>query len=246
MVGGKHSTVVAFDKLTGRKIWRSSNAQQPGYCAPVIYKLGGKYQLVVWDSDQPRGLTPETGKPYWEVDVKPTFAMSIGVPQHEGNKLFVMSYSRVSVMVEVSENGNSAEVIWRGDTTRGIGGVLNTAIIRDGHVYGCGQDGQYMCVKLEDGKRKWSTFAETGYRPASWANVFTVQNGEHYWLFNDLGDVMIAKMDPKGFQMISKTHLIEPTHRVGGRMVVCSHPASTNACVFIRNDKEIRCYDVAR
>ncbi|HIA71009.1 TPA: pyrrolo-quinoline quinone [Candidatus Poribacteria bacterium] len=247
MVGGKHSTVVAFDKLTGQEIWRSGNARQPGYCAPVIYTLGGERQLIVWDSDQLRGLNPETGRAYWEVDVKPTFAMSIGVPQHEGNRLFVMGYSHVSAMIEVAENGNSAEVIWRGDTTRGIGGVFNTAVIRDGHVYGCGQNGRYICIRLEDGKRRWSTFEpSTGYRPSSWANVFTVQNGENYWLFNDLGDVVIAKMNPQGFQMISKTHLIEPTHRVGNRMVVWSHPALANACVFIRNDKEIRCYNVAQ
>ena len=99
MVGGGNSTVVAFDKLTGKEIWRSGNARQPGYCAPVIYTLGGKRQLIVWDSDQLRGLNPETGKPYWEVDIKPTFSMSIGIPQHEGNRLFVMSFSHVSAMV---------------------------------------------------------------------------------------------------------------------------------------------------
>ena len=246
MVGGKGATVVAFNKLTGKEIWRNGDAPQPGYCAPMIYQLGGKRQLVVWDSDQLRGLNPETGVDYWQVGIKPAFSMSIGAPQQEGNRLFVMGYSRVSAMVQVAVDGNSATVIWRGDTKRGVGGVFNTAVIRDGHIYAGGQGGRYMCVRLEDGEQQWSTFEpSTGDRPASWANVFTVPNGDRYWLFNDLGEVTIAEMSPKEFHSISKTQLIEPTHRIGRRTVVWSHPALANRHIFIRNDKEILCYNVA-
>ena len=246
MVGGKGATVVAFNKLTGKEIWRNGDAPQPGYCAPMIYQLGGKRQLVVWDSDHLRGLNPETGVAYWQVGIKPAFSMSIGAPQQEGNRLFVMGYSRVSAMVQVAADGNSATVIWRGDTKRGVGGVFNTAVIRDGHIYAGGQGGRYMCVRLEDGEQQWSTFEpSTGGRPASWANVFTVPNGDRYWLFNDLGEVTIAEMSPKGFHSISKTQLIEPTHRIGRRTVVWSHPALANRHIFIRNDKEILCYNVA-
>jgi len=246
MVGGKGATVVAFNKLTGKEIWRNGDAPQPGYCAPMIYQLGGKRQLVVWDSDHLRGLNPETGVAYWQVGIKPAFSMSIGAPQQEGNRLFVMGYSRVSAMVQVAADGNSATVIWRGDTKRGVGGVFNTAVIRDGHIYAGGQGGRYMCVRLEDGEQQWSTFEpSTGDRPASWANVFTVPNGDRYWLFNDLGEVTIAEMSPKEFHSISKTQLIEPTHRIGRRTVVWSHPALANRHIFIRNDKEILCYNVA-
>ena len=246
MVGGKGATVVAFNKLTGKEIWRNGDAPQPGYCAPMIYQLGGKRQLVVWDSDYLRGLNPETGAAYWQVGIKPAFSMSIGAPQQEGNRLFVMGYSRVSAMVQVAADGNSATVIWRGDTKRGVGGVFNTAVIRDGHIYAGGQGGRYMCVRLEDGEQQWSTFEpSTGDRPASWANVFTVPNGDRYWLFNDLGEVTIAEMSPKEFHSISKTQLIEPTHRIGRRTVVWSHPALANRHIFIRNDKEILCYNVA-
>ena len=246
MVGGKGTTVVAFNKLTSKEIWRNGDAPQPGYCAPMIYQLGGKRQLVVWDSDHLRGLNPKTGATYWQVEIKPAFSMSIGAPQQEGNRLFVMGYSRVSAMVQVAVDGNSATVTWRGDTKRGVGGVFNTAVIRDGHIYAGGQGGRYMCVRLEDGERQWSTFEpSTGDRPASWANVFTVPNSGLYWLFNDLGEVMIAEMSPQEFRAISKTQLIEPTHHVGNRTVVWSHPALANRRIFIRNDNEILCYNVS-
>ena len=59
-----------------------------------------------------------------------------------------------------------------------------------------------MCVELETGERKWETFEfSTGSRPANWANVFTVPNGNRFWLFNTLG--FNCKNVPKGFELIS-------------------------------------------
>jgi len=246
MVGGDDTTVVALDKLSGQEIWRSGSTKQPGYCAPVIYQLGGKRQLVVWDSHYLRGLNPESGQAYWQIKIKPTFAMSIGIPQQVGNRLFVMAYSKVSALIEVAKDGNSAEIVWRGDAKRGIGGVFNSAVILDGHVYACGQSGSYTCVELVSGRRLWETFEpSTGGRPANWANVFTVRSDELFWLFNDSGEVMIADMSPQGFRLISKTKLIEPTHRIGRRTVVWSHPALANRHIFIRNDQKIACYNVS-
>ena len=103
-----------------------------------------------------------------------------------------------------------------------------------------------MCVELETGERIWETFEfSTVSRPANWANVFTVPNGNRFWLFNDIGEAIIAKMSPKGFELISQTKLIEPTHQIGRRTVIWSHPALADQHIFVRNDREILCYDVS-
>ena len=39
IVGGEGTTCVAFDKMTGRELWRALSAGQPGYCPPVV-KIG--------------------------------------------------------------------------------------------------------------------------------------------------------------------------------------------------------------
>lgn len=46
-VGGKDSTVVAFDKKTGEEKWRALSAQKPGYGTPVIEVINGLRQLIV-------------------------------------------------------------------------------------------------------------------------------------------------------------------------------------------------------
>jgi hypothetical protein len=214
----------------------------------VIYAIGGEYQLIVWHSDAVNGLDPEPGEVFWSVPFQAQFAMAIGAPQLEGRALFLMSYSRKSAMIRVAEDNRSTAVMWEGDTRRGIGGVLNTAIVCDGHIYACGHNGRYYCVKLENGERLWSTFELSARgRPVPWANVFTVRHKDRYFHANDVGDLIIARMSPAGFEELSRAHdLIEPTHEVAGRKLVWAHPAFANRSIYLRNDKEIRCFSLAQ
>ena len=246
VVGGQGSTCVAFDKMTGKELWRALSSTQPGYCPPVIHTIGGRRQLLIWHGDAVESLDPETGKVFWSIKIKPTFGMSVGQPVVEGRRVFLMSYNRVSACIELGQDGGSAKLAWRGNSRRGIGGVFNTALIKDGHIYACGQSGRYLCARLSDGEQLWSTFAPAvGKRPASWANVFTIRQGGRFFLANDLGELIIARRSPRGYEELSRTRLIEPTHKVGGRVLVWSHPAFANRSIYLRNDRELLCYSLA-
>src|SRR5205085_6504680 len=48
LVGGDGTTAVAFDKDTGKELWRALSSSDPGYSPPVLHEAGGKRQLVVW------------------------------------------------------------------------------------------------------------------------------------------------------------------------------------------------------
>lgn len=247
LVGGKDATVVAFDKRSGKEIWRAMNAKQPGYCPPVISTIHDQRQLLIWDSENLSGLAPTTGKVHWSVNFPPTYSMSIGAPQVQGDSIFIMAFNRRSAMVKVAADNQSATIAWQGNATQGIGGVLNTAIIEDGYIYACGGSGRYICASLETGKRQWQTFEpSTGKRPAPWANVFTIKHEDRFFHANDLGDLIIARMDPDGYEEVSRAHLIEPTHDVSGRTLVWSHPSFANRNVYLRNDREIRSYSLAK
>ena len=66
-----------------------------------------------------------------------------------------------------------------------------------------------------------------------------------FFLANEKGDLIIARLSPKGYEEISRAHLIEATDPMAGRDVVWSHPAFANKRVYMRNDKEIICVDLA-
>ncbi|HTD87767.1 MAG TPA: pyrrolo-quinoline quinone, partial [Candidatus Binatia bacterium] len=78
-----------------------------------------------------------------------------------------------------------------------------------------------------------------------WANAFLIKNGDRFFLPNEKGDLIIARLTPEGYQEISRAHLLEPTNTAAGRDVVWSHPAFANRSVYARNDKELICASLA-
>ena len=125
--------------------------------------------------------------------------------------------------------------------------MFATPSLQDGLLYGCGQDGYYTCARLLDGEVLWRTLEPLqSKRRLDWGNVFTVKHEDRFFLATDLGDLIIAKLDAEGYHEISRAKLIEPTHSIAGRTVVWSHPAFANRSVYLRNDREILCYSLAR
>ena len=71
-----------------------------------------------------------------------------------------------------------------------------------------------------------------------------VQNGETTWMFNEVGDLIIARLTPQGYEEVSRAKLIEPTTdqlNRRGRGVCWAHPAFANRHVFARNDRQLVC-----
>ena len=249
IVGGEQSGCIAFDKLTGDELWRSLTATEPGYSAPVIRNLHGHRQLLIWDSDAVHGLNPSNGEVFWSVSFPSTYAMSVATPQVLDDSIFVMCFNGKSCLIQVDPDGRNAEIKWQGDRRTSIDGVHNTPQLLDGYAYGCGNGGRYICARLSDGKRMWDTFQPVGAkRPIPWGNVFTVRLTAYrnrYLLINDHGEVISAKMDPSGYTELARAKLIEPTHQVAGRNLVWSHPAFANGRIYLRNDQELRCYELS-
>ena len=259
LVGGEGAVVVAFDRNTGEEKWRqlTMESEQVGYCPPMIYTAAGVRQLVVWTPEAVNGLEPESGKVYWSQPFKLTSNLSIPTPRLDGDRLFVTSFYNGAMLLRLTaEDGKpSAKVLWQGkgrgetpERTDTLHSIICTPYIRDGYVYGVCSYGQLRCLKEEDGSRVWEDLRPTGdvKQPTErWANAFLTPQGDRWFLFNEKGDLIIARLTPKGYDEIDRAHLLEPSNKAMGRSVVWSHPAYANRSVYVRNDKEVVCYSLA-
>jgi len=250
LAGGEGTTVVAFDKDTGKELWRALSAKEPGYSSPMIYDTGGKRQLILWHPESANSLDPETGKVYWTEPFKSRSGMSIATPRKLDNKLFFTAFYSGSLMLRLDRDKPAETSMWHTekqsekDTTH-LNAVMCTPFLEDGYIYGVCSYGQLRCLKAETGERVWETFkATTSGEPVRWANAFIVKNGNRFFLFNEQGDLIIAKLSPRGYEEISRAHLLEPTNTAAGRSVLWSHPALANRRIYARNDKEIICADL--
>lgn len=246
MVGGDHATAVAFDKDSGKELWKWGDARALGYSSPVIIEAGGKRQALIWDADNLSSLDPETGSQYWSVNAKSQFDMSIMVPKKHGDFLYVAAINRVSLMLKLDSDKPGVSEVWRGTTKTGLSPVMMTPILDGDCIYGADQDGTLMAADVKTGKRLWATEAPiTGKKKYQNGTTFMVKNGDRFFLFSENGNLVIAKLSPKGYEEISNVHLLQPTNVSFGRDVVWSHPAFANRCMYARNDKEIVCVSLA-
>jgi len=249
LVGGEGSVAVAFDKHSGKELWRALTAKEPGYAPPMIYTYNGRKQLIVWHPEAVNGLDPETGKVLWSYPWEIRAGMSIPTPRQVGDRLFLTCFYNGSLMLRIAEG--TPEVLWKSPKasekdTLMLHSVMSTPVVDQTHLYGCCSYGQFRCLNTATGERVWETFEPITGRSERWGNAFIIAQGGRYFLFNELGDLIIARLTAEKYEEICRTHLIEPDNHDAHRPVVWSHPAFANRSVYARNDGEIVCVSLEK
>jgi outer membrane protein assembly factor BamB len=245
IVGGEGTHAVAFDKNTGEQKWAALTAPEQGYSPPTIIEAGGVRQLVLLAPNAVASVDPATGKEYWSVPYTATNGSIIMSPVVDGDLLYVGGYSNQSLLLKLAEDKPAAEVVWANKGQQAISPINVQPYTEDGILYGFDQKGTLRAVELAAGKRLWETSEPVSERPANSGTAFIVRHGDVRWMFNDSGDLVIAKITPEGFEELDRAHVIEPTNDAFGRDVVWCAPAFANKRAYIRNDEECICVDLA-
>ena len=249
LVGGEpNAKVMALNKLTGAEIWRAlSSDWEPGYNQPIIIEAARTRQLIVWHPRAISSLDPATGRAYWEIPYEVDLGMTVATPVQSGSFLLVSSFYNSARMLKLDESSPAATLLWRGDN-ESIAALITTPVVDGRYIYGMSQ-GELDAWELETGRRVWRSRALITQRTA-FSTAFIVRNGDRYFINTELGDLVIARLSPAGYEEISRTHLIEPTHPNARRQdlgpVHWSHPAYANKHIVVRNDKEILSVSLAR
>jgi len=255
LVGGQpDALVVAFDKMTGKEVWRAiSTDGDPGVAQPIIITAGGVRQLIAWYPGAVASLDPVTGKKYWEQPYKVGGSMTVAIPQQQGSLLFFTTFYDGPLMLQLDDKKPGASVLWKGKSdseiqTDGLHAVITTPAIIGDHIYGICSYGQFRCLLSRSGERVWESQAVTKER-ARWASGVMVRNGDRLFINNDRGELVIVKPSPNGYQEVSRTHLIKPTSEPQNRRelvyVNWMYPAYANKHIYARNDEEIICASLA-
>ncbi|MEZ6059004.1 MAG: PQQ-binding-like beta-propeller repeat protein [Planctomycetaceae bacterium] len=244
LAGGEGSHIVAFNKRTGKEVWRSTTAPEQGYSPPTIINYAGARQLILLRPDAVSSINPDTGKEYWSVPYKATNGSIIMSPVLAGEHLYVAGYSDVSLLLKLNADKPGATEVWRGKKDV-ICPVNVQPILADNVLYGFDQKGVMRAVDLPSGDLLWETTDVIGKRPAGSETAFIVRHEDHFWIFNELGDLIIAKLSPDGYEEVDRANVIQPSNVAFGRDVVWSMPAFANQHAYIRNDNEIICVDLA-
>ena len=250
-IGGEGACLAAFDKKTGKEAWKALE-DNASYSAPIMIQQSGRPVMVCWTGDSVVGMNAQTGEVYWQHPFKPAkMVINIATPVLEKNRLFFTSFYDGSLMLSLKPDELAVEALWRRSgrderNTDSLHSIISTPYLEGDHVYGVDSYGEFRCLDALSGDRVWESLEPTP--KARWSTVHMVKNGPRMWMFNERGELLIAKLSPQGYKEISRAKLIKPTRvQLAQREGVCwSHPAYADRHVFARNDEELVAASLAK
>jgi outer membrane protein assembly factor BamB len=215
-------------------------------------EAGGARQLIVWHPRAVASLNPATGEIYWEQPFDVRFGMTVATPVFSRHGLLVSAFYNGSRLYRLDPNKPAAELVWRGNSdseieTDGLHALVTTPVVDGDYIYGIDSYGQLRCLDARTGKRVWETLELTGEN-ARWTSAQIVKNGDRYFINNDRGDLILAKLSPQGYEEIDRVTILKPTNPTQRRRelgaVSWTHPAYANRHMIIRNDQEMVRYSL--
>jgi outer membrane protein assembly factor BamB len=243
--------LVALDKASGSERWRALE-DPASYSAPIVIQQAGRDVLLCWTGAHFAGLDPTTGEVFYKHPTPP-LKMVINVPTpvlDEKGRVFLPCFYDGAYLFQLAQDKLALELLWhrRGQNekyTDALHSMISTPLIQGEYIYGVDSYGELRCLDIKTGDRIWEDL--TAVPKDRWATIHMVKNGEEVWMFNERGELLIARLDPEGFHEISRSQLISPTtaqlDRRGG--VCWSHPAYADKHIFARNDDSLVCASLA-
>ena len=224
--------VVAFEKRTGRVLWKSQN-DEAAFAAPVVAAVGGMRQLVAFMADGVIGLALDDGRLLWRVPMKTDFGRHVTAPLIFGDLVVVSSHQAGLTGIKVSRTaGNwSAEPAWVKKES-----AINFAcpVAVGDHLYGLGPARNFICVDIRTGAQAWS---RDGFISGSTGNAYAgfVVMGRNILSLTDGGQLVMFAAQPGEFRDI-------------GNLQVCGktwcNPACAGGKLFFRDARELFCLEL--
>ncbi|MEJ2111725.1 MAG: PQQ-like beta-propeller repeat protein [Acidobacteriota bacterium] len=143
--GGKNSTVVALDKLTGKTVWTTEElSDAAGYASCIVEDVQGVRTIMTITSGAGVGIRASDGKLMWRYDKVANRVANIATPVFFNDKVFYTTdYGTGCALLQLkTENGMVAaeEVYFNKNMKNHHGGV----VLVDRHIYGRGSQAGHI------------------------------------------------------------------------------------------------------
>lgn len=240
VTGGSETTVVAFDKLTGKLLWKTKSlGGTRAYASSILIDWAGKKVAVATSANDIMGIDAANGEILWSYNLIQYHPGESGkggntiTPIFFNGEIFTTSgYDHPATMFKLAKDGRSVTLKWKNDTLdTHHGGV----VLVDGNLYGSNmQDlskGKWVSVNWNTGRTNWE---KDWYTKGSIAAA----DGLLYCYEERQGHVALVQPDTKDFKIIS-------TFKVnGGDGPFWAHPLIYDGMLFLRHGSALMIYDV--
>ena len=232
--GGENSAFIGLDKKTGETIWQTGDSVA-GHSSPFTAVINNVEQFVftitrVVEKDGERQVLDESvavssdGEILWRGPSLPQIiAMPVFVPP---NKVFISSsVENGCLLIQVSPDG-TVDTAWHNKEMRNH---FNSSVYYQGHIYGFSSS-TLKCLVADTAERKWS---RRGFGKGS-----LIIADEKLIVLSDRGKLGMIEATPAGYNELAQAQVIN------GKS--WTSPTYSDGRIYLRNQKEMACYDLTK
>lgn len=233
--GGEQGAIVAFDKMSGEKLWQSTDWTDPAQYASIIPAThNGKSQYIQLTMHNVAGVDPANGSVLW----KSTFPGKVAVIPtpifHDGHVFVAAGYGVGCKMVKLGEGSETTDVYSNTDMINHHGGV----ILHDGHLYGFSDGKGWTCMEFKTGAVKWQEKAALG------KGAIHLADGKLYLLDESTGTCVLADASPSGYKELGRFTLSPQTTQRHPKGKIWVHPVVSGGKLYLRDQELLFAFDV--
>ena len=220
---GKASVIAAYDKQSGRELWKTTRPVQISWSTPVLVSAGGRTELVTNGSELAIAYDPATGKDLWRTTGVESNAIHTPLV---GKGLVIVTAGfpeKKVIAIRAGVVPTEKRVAWT--YAKGTGYVVSNILYGD-YVYLLTDAGVVTCLDAATGAVQYE-----GTRPpvASHFMGSPVAFGGLIAMTSEEGDTFMLRAGPKP-EMVRTNSVDEPVY---------SSPAIANGRIYIRGEKHL-------
>jgi outer membrane protein assembly factor BamB len=226
--GGRNSSVAAYDRRTGKRLWASEN-ERAGYASPMLATLAGREQVLVFTGVGLLSVAPDSGERLWFHPWRTNADINAAQPLVVAeNRVFLSSgYDVGGAVLEIAPEGTGFAVreVWRNNRMKNR---FASSVLRDGFIYGL-DEAILGCIDAATGELKWKG-GRYGYGQL-------VLAGDRLIVLTERGELVLVAADPDRHEELARFPAIE------GK--TWNSPAIVDGVLLVRNVREMAAFDIA-
>jgi len=224
------ASLVAFDKLTGKVLWKSQS-DEAAYSSLMIATLGGVKQIVYFSAEALMGIEAASGKLLWRVALRTDAKRHAATPVVFGDSVIVNSQTIGLICLRITREGADfrASQAWANKEQK-----INVAtpVLVDHFLYSQGVARNLVCIDAATGKLMWS---QEGFGQKHSAGIVL---GKNLLFLTDRGEVVLLAADPGKYTELGRI-------QVSGK--TWNSPAYANGKLYVREGLtsgwKLTCFD---
>ena len=224
------ATLVCFDKMTGKELWKAGN-DNTAYSSVQVGTLGGVRQAVHFTADALMGVDAASGKILWRIPLKTGAKRHACTPVIGPDSVVVASTSIGTQKFNITKAGMgvAAAQAWENKQCKTI---LGTPTLLGKYLFTIGPTDHtdLECLDFATGKQIW---AQPGF--GDYASLTTVN--DKILALNSTGELILIKADPTSYVELGRVQLCAKTW---------ASPAYSDGKIYVKDEGHLTAIALAK